>query len=76
MKNHLKEEIFLPPKLEPYEEDANEIICYYDISSKYGIGYLLSNGSSGVAFNDETSLTETSSSLLYYHKRQLTTVDS
>ena len=41
-----------------YEEDTTEIICYYDMSQKYGIGYLLSNGNYGVVFNDHTSLTK------------------
>ena len=35
-----------------------------DFSSKYGIGYLLSNGSSGFYFNDGTSL------ILSSHKRR------
>ncbi len=38
-------------------EDINEIICYYDISDKYGIAYLLSNGNYGIIFNDRTSMT-------------------
>lgn len=39
------------------DEDLNEIICYYDISDKYGTAYLLSNGNYGIIFNDRTSLT-------------------
>ena len=38
-------------------EDINQIICYYDISDKYGVAYLLSNGNYGIIFNDKTSLT-------------------
>lgn len=56
MKINLREDICFPKKMpksqNKYEEDANEIICYYDVSSKYGIGYLLSNGNYGVALND------------------------
>ena len=29
---------------------------YVDYSTKYGLGYLLSNGSSGVLFNDTTKI--------------------
>jgi polo-like kinase 1 len=29
---------------------------WVDYSSKYGLGYLLSNGSSGVFFNDSTKI--------------------
>lgn len=29
---------------------------YVDYSTKYGLGYLLSNGSSGVVFNDTTKI--------------------
>lgn len=55
-----------------HEQDGNEVICYYDMSSKYGIGYLLSNGSFGVVFNDQTSLTSLSDDcFIYYDKRPL-----
>lgn len=59
MKNNLRDDIPLTKNsnLNKYEEDGNQIICYYDVSTKYGIGYLLSNGGYGVAFNDHTSLT-------------------
>ena len=33
------------------------VVKWLDYSSKYGLGYLLSNGASGVYFNDATSLT-------------------
>jgi len=49
-----------------YEQDSNEIICYFDMSVKYGIGYLLSNGNFGVAFNDQTSLTALQTGYIYY----------
>lgn len=65
MKVNLREEA-LQTRAGNYEDDGNEIICYYDASNKYGIGYLLSNGSCGMAFNDQTSLTERGSSLLYF----------
>lgn len=40
------------------------------MSAKYGIGYLLSNGSFGVVFNDQTSLTAISDDCwLYYDKK-------
>jgi len=32
------------------------IVSYVDFSSKYGIGYKLSNGSYGVLFNDSTKI--------------------
>jgi len=75
MKINLREDVCFPKKTAKgqnnYEEDGNEIICYYDISSKYGIGYLLSNGNYGVAFNDQTSITETNSNLLYFDGTRL-----
>jgi len=37
------------------------------MSNKYGIGYLLSNGSFGVIFNDQTSLTSFSDSTYMYY---------
>ena len=39
-------------------EAAQEIYVkkWVDYSSKYGLGYLLSNGSSGVFFNDSTKI--------------------
>ena len=39
----------------------NGISCYVDYSTKYGLGYMLSNGNYGVYFND--------SSLLFYDKK-------
>lgn len=42
------------------------------MSSKYGIGYLLSNGNFGVVFNDQTSLTSLADDcFLYYDRRPL-----
>ena len=60
------------PHSSRYEQDGNEVICYYDMSSKYGIGYLLSNGSFGVVFNDQTSLTTLADDcFLYYDRRPM-----
>jgi polo-like kinase 1 len=43
---------------------------WVDYSSKYGIGYILSNGSAGVFFNDSTKiLIEPGSSYFYYMER-------
>lgn len=39
-------------------QDNCEVICYFDMQEKYGMGYLLSNGNYGVIFNDKTSLTK------------------
>jgi polo-like kinase 1 len=46
---------------------------WVDYSSKYGLGYLLSNGSSGVFFNDSTKivLDPTGSYLEYMERRQV-----
>lgn len=57
----------LPIEADSYEDDGNEVICYYDMASKYGIGYLLSNGSCGVIFNDQTSLTRLANRSYLYH---------
>ena len=34
----------------------NGISCYVDYSTKYGLGYMLSNGNYGVYFNDSSLL--------------------
>jgi hypothetical protein len=80
MKNHLHESKstqyheLLSPRSSRYEQDGNEIICYYDMSAKYGIGYLLSNGNFGVVFNDQTSLTSLSDDCWIYYDRESTRV--
>lgn len=52
-----------------YETDTNEISSHVDLSGKYGVGYVLANGSVGVAFNDGTSLTRTPEGAhIYYEK--------
>lgn len=46
------------------------MIQYIDLSSKYGVGYLLANGSIGTVFNDGTSLTRMSdNTFIYYEKK-------
>jgi len=45
---------------------------WVDYSSKYGLGYLLSNGCTGVFFNDSSKIildTKTSSSFEYMERR-------
>jgi len=52
-----------------YEADTTEVVEIGDMSNKYGIGYLLANGSQGVIFNDGTSLTkQPEGALIYYDK--------
>ena len=36
--------------------DTNYVKKWVDYSTKYGLGYLLSNGSTGVYFNDSTKI--------------------
>ena len=45
---------------------------WVDYSSKYGLGYLLSNGSTGVFFNDSTKilLDQATQSTFYYYERK------
>lgn len=48
---------------------------WVDYSSKYGLGYLLSNNATGVFFNDSTkivldNLTLGSKNLFYYYERK------
>ena len=74
MKNHLQQSKAslaneLSPRSSRHEQDGNEIICYYDMSAKYGIGYLLSNGNFGVVFNDQTSLTALADDCWLYYDR-------
>ena len=38
-------------------QPGNELVVkFVDFSSKYGLGYMLSNGSYGVLFNDSTKI--------------------
>lgn len=44
---------------------------WVDYSSKYGLGYLLSDLSAGVFFNDSTKIVaESTSAQLYYYERK------
>lgn len=46
---------------------------FIDYSSKYGLGYMLSNGSSGVFFNDSTKIIMHPKQLFfqYFEKKQV-----
>lgn len=44
---------------------------WVDYSSKYGLGYLLSNGATGVFFNDSTKIViDTNGHTFYYYERK------
>lgn len=43
-------------KIEENQENIQLVERFVDFSSKYGLGYKLSNGSYGVHFNDSTKL--------------------
>jgi hypothetical protein len=43
-----------------------------DLSGKYGVGYLLANGSVGMIFNDGTSLTKRPENNFIYYDRKST----
>ena len=44
---------------------------WVDYSSKYGLGYLLSNGSTGVFFNDSTKIViDSNGHTFYYYERK------
>ena len=48
------------------EQEGDELVTkFVDFSSKYGIGYKLSNGAFGVLFNDSTKII-TSSNLFHF----------
>jgi len=49
---------------------------WVDYSSKYGLGYLLSNGATGVFFNDSTKilLDQINQSTFYYYERKAISV--
>jgi polo-like kinase 1 len=49
---------------------------WVDYSSKYGLGYLLSNGATGVFFNDSTKilLDQTNLTTFYYYERKAISV--
>lgn len=47
---------------------------WVDYSSKYGLGYLLSDSSAGVFFNDSTKIvSEVAGSNFYYYERKAIT---
>ena len=61
------------PSLTPQKNGSNKIKGDYvsvkkwiDYSSKYGIGYVLSNNSYGVFFNDSTKILSLSEEEFYY----------
>ena len=56
-RNSLKSPQELPIKEKAVEcEEDVFVVKWYDYSSKYGLGYVLSNGAVGVCFNDGTKL--------------------
>jgi len=55
----------------PLIKEKNWISCYVDYTSKYGLGFLLNDGSSGVYFNDSTKIVlESSGDQLMYIERK------
>jgi len=57
-----------PSKL-PTFDDFISIIKYVDYTKKYGLGYILSNGCTGIYFNDSTKI------ILYENKRNILYID-
>jgi polo-like kinase 1 len=49
----------------PQQTDDKLVVRFVDFSSKYGLGYKLSNGAYGVLFNDSTKII-TSSNLFHF----------
>lgn len=66
-KNNLEK---TPSKRAP-EPKYNYVIVkkWIDYSSKYGIGYILSNNMIGVYFNDSTKILASSEDFFYYIER-------
>ncbi len=60
-----------PPKAELFEDTLGKvwIIKWLNLSAKYGLGYLLSNGVSGVSFNDHSHLLQSGQFITYLSKR-------
>jgi len=55
----------------PLIKEKSWISCYVDYTSKYGLGFLLNDGSSGVYFNDSTKIVlESSGDQLMYIERK------
>ena len=46
-----------PQNYMPFNYKFVYIVKVFDFSEKYGLGYLLSNNSAGVCFNDNTQAT-------------------
>jgi polo-like kinase 1 len=56
-RNSLKSPQELPIKEEAVEDEEDVfVVKWYDYTSKYGLGYVLSNGAIGVSFNDGTKI--------------------
>jgi polo-like kinase 1 len=53
----------------PIENDLVSVKKWIDYSSKYGIGYLLSNDSSGVYFNDSSKMLAFNIDEFYYFEK-------
>jgi len=71
-------ELTPPPKAELCEDASGTIwvIKWLNLSAKYGIGYLLSNGVSGVSFNDHSRLLQSGQFITYLSKRDPQTFSS
>jgi hypothetical protein len=60
-----KEENLRPDQIEEIKNDV-VVLEYVDYSSKYGIGYLLSDTNFGVFFNDSTKIICSQEDLVHY----------
>ena len=50
------------------EQEGDELVTkFVDFSSKYGIGYKLSNGAFGVLFNDSTKIVVAHKDVVFYY---------
>ena len=54
------------PRLSVKSDKMIEVKKWIDYSSKYGIGYILSNGNYGVYFNDSTKILSCKEDNFYY----------
>lgn len=67
-------------QLEPNSKGVSDIwvVRYMDYTSKYGLGFLLNNGCSGVYFNDSTKIVLSADGLVfqYFERRHQSTATS
>ena len=69
LKNSQKVDSKVIPRVSVKTDKITEVRKWIDYSSKYGIGYVLSNGNFGVYFNDSTKILSSNEDQFFYIER-------